>query len=114
LKLHEIDHAYAHAGFGAHFAEAAVDRDTGEVRVRRMLGAFAVSRVLNTKTGRSQTIGGMAWGIGSALLSKIPHATQPILLQNLQNASFSSITNLMRSVYCSADFRCLPWGVGIA
>jgi xanthine dehydrogenase YagR molybdenum-binding subunit len=52
LKLHEIDHAYAHAGFGAHFAEAAVDRDTGEVRVRRMLGVFAVGRVLNTKTAR--------------------------------------------------------------
>jgi xanthine dehydrogenase YagR molybdenum-binding subunit len=66
----ELDHAYAHAGFGAHFAEAAVDRDTGEVRVRRMLGVFAVGRVLNTKTARSQMIGGMAWGIGSALLEE--------------------------------------------
>jgi xanthine dehydrogenase YagR molybdenum-binding subunit len=66
----DLDHAYAHAGFGAHFAEVAVDRDTGEVRVRRMVGVFAVGRVLNTKTARSQMIGGMAWGIGSALLEE--------------------------------------------
>jgi xanthine dehydrogenase YagR molybdenum-binding subunit len=66
----ELDHAYAHAGFGAHFAEAAVDRDTGEVRVRRMLGVFAVGRILNTKTARSQMIGGMTWGIGTALIEE--------------------------------------------
>jgi CO/xanthine dehydrogenase Mo-binding subunit len=34
----ELDTAYAHAGFGVHFAQVGVDRDTGEVRVRRMLG----------------------------------------------------------------------------
>jgi xanthine dehydrogenase YagR molybdenum-binding subunit len=56
LKLHEIDHAYAHVGLRAHFAEEAVGRDTGEVRVRRVLGVFAVGRVLNTRTGRSQTV----------------------------------------------------------
>jgi xanthine dehydrogenase YagR molybdenum-binding subunit len=61
------DNAYAHAGFGAHFVEAAVHRDTGEVRVRRMLGVFAAGRILNAKTGRSQMLGGMTWGIGSAL-----------------------------------------------
>jgi xanthine dehydrogenase YagR molybdenum-binding subunit len=62
-----LDRAYSHAGFGAHFAEVAVDRDTGEVRVRRMLGVFAVGRILNAKTARSQMIGGLTWGIGSAL-----------------------------------------------
>lgn len=63
----DLDHAYAHAGFGAHFAEVGVDRDTGEVRVRRMLGVFAAGRILNAKTARSQAIGGMTWGIGAAL-----------------------------------------------
>ena len=57
----------SHAGFGAHFAEVGVDRDTGEVRVRRMLGVFAAGRILNPKTARSQMIGGMTWGIGAAL-----------------------------------------------
>jgi xanthine dehydrogenase YagR molybdenum-binding subunit len=53
--------------FGAQFAEVGVDRDTGEIRVRRMLGVFGVGRVLNAKTARSQLIGGMIMGIGSGL-----------------------------------------------
>jgi xanthine dehydrogenase YagR molybdenum-binding subunit len=32
-----------------------------------MLGVFAAGRILNAKTARSQAIGGMVWGIGSAL-----------------------------------------------
>ncbi|SHI35967.1 xanthine dehydrogenase family protein molybdopterin-binding subunit [Wenxinia saemankumensis] len=55
------------AGFGAHFAEVAVNEWTGEVRVRRMLGVMAMGRILNEKTARSQAIGGMVWGLGSAL-----------------------------------------------
>jgi xanthine dehydrogenase YagR molybdenum-binding subunit len=45
----------------------AVDVDTGEVRLRRMLGVFAAGRILNLKTATSQVIGGMIWGVGSAL-----------------------------------------------
>jgi xanthine dehydrogenase YagR molybdenum-binding subunit len=66
----ELSSSYSHAGFGAHFVEAAVHRDTGEVRVRRMLGVFAAGRILNPKTARSQMIGGMTWGIGSALMEE--------------------------------------------
>ena len=66
----ELSKSYSHAGFGAHFAEAAVHRDTGEVRVRRMLGVFAAGRIFNAKTARSQMIGGMSWGIGSALMEE--------------------------------------------
>jgi xanthine dehydrogenase YagR molybdenum-binding subunit len=62
-----LDDHYSHAGFGAQFAEVGVDRDTGEVRVRRMLGVFAAGRILNPRTARSQMIGGMTWGIGAAL-----------------------------------------------
>jgi xanthine dehydrogenase YagR molybdenum-binding subunit len=66
----DLDSTYSHAGFGAHFVEVGVDRDTGEVRVRRMLGVFAAGRILNAKTARSQMIGGMTWGIGSALMEE--------------------------------------------
>jgi xanthine dehydrogenase YagR molybdenum-binding subunit len=66
----ELSTSYSHASFGAHFAEAAVHRDTGEVRVRRMLGVFAAGRILNSKTARSQMIGGMTWGSGSALMEE--------------------------------------------
>lgn len=58
---------YAQASYGAFFAEVAVNAYTGETRVRRMTGAFGFGRVLNAKTARSQCLGGMVWGIGSAL-----------------------------------------------
>jgi len=58
---------FSQQSYGAHFSEVGVDIDTGEVRVRRMLGVFAAGRVLNAKTARSQAIGGMVFGIGAAL-----------------------------------------------
>ncbi|MBU7597941.1 xanthine dehydrogenase family protein molybdopterin-binding subunit [Streptomyces sp. P38-E01] len=53
--------------FGAQFAEVAVDPDTGEVRVRRMLGVFAAGQIVNPLTARNQLVGGMTWGISMAL-----------------------------------------------
>jgi xanthine dehydrogenase YagR molybdenum-binding subunit len=53
--------------FGAHFAEVRVDADTGEVRVSRLFGMYAVGRVLNPRTARSQFIGAMTMGMGMAL-----------------------------------------------
>jgi hypothetical protein len=49
-----------HDAFGAHFVEVGAHQDSGEVRVRRMLGVFAAGRILNAKTARSQMIGGGA------------------------------------------------------
>ncbi|GAA0488503.1 xanthine dehydrogenase family protein molybdopterin-binding subunit [Streptomyces sp. NPDC046215] len=63
----EAEPPYAKAAFGAQFAEVRVDRDTGETRVRRLLGVFAAGHVLNARTGRSQLIGGMTMGLGMAL-----------------------------------------------
>jgi xanthine dehydrogenase YagR molybdenum-binding subunit len=67
IKPGKLANGYTQAGFGAHFAEVGVDMDTGEIRVRRMLGVFAAGRILNAKTARSQAIGGMVFGIGAAL-----------------------------------------------
>jgi xanthine dehydrogenase YagR molybdenum-binding subunit len=58
---------YSMEAFGAYFVEARVNEDTGEVRVPRMTGVFAVGRVINAKTARSQFIGGMTRGLGMAL-----------------------------------------------
>lgn len=58
---------YAQSSYGACFAEVGVDIDTGEPRLRRMLGVFAAGRILNAQTARSQAIGGLIWGLGSAL-----------------------------------------------
>ena len=57
----------AQYSYGAHFVELGVDDASGEVRLRRALGAFSFGRVLNPVTARSQLIGGMTYGIGGAL-----------------------------------------------
>jgi len=53
--------------FGAEFVEVRVHRRTREIRVPRIVGAFAAGRIVNPRTARSQLLGGMVWGIGSAL-----------------------------------------------
>jgi xanthine dehydrogenase YagR molybdenum-binding subunit len=67
IKPGDMTKQFSQQSYGAHFAEVAVDMDTGEIRLRRMLGVFAAGRVLNEKTARSQAIGAMVWGVGSAL-----------------------------------------------
>ncbi|MCJ2087924.1 xanthine dehydrogenase family protein molybdopterin-binding subunit [Methylobacterium sp. E-005] len=57
-------------GFGAQFAEVHVHAETGEIRVARLTGAFAAGRILNPLTAKSQLMGGMIWGLGSALLEE--------------------------------------------
>ena len=53
--------------FGAEFVEVRIHSRTREIRVPRITGAFAGGRVINPRTARSQLMGGMIWGISSAL-----------------------------------------------
>jgi xanthine dehydrogenase YagR molybdenum-binding subunit len=57
--------AYA---FGAEFVEVRINRWTREIRVPRLVGAFAAGRIMNPRTARSQLMGGLIWGMSSALL----------------------------------------------
>jgi xanthine dehydrogenase YagR molybdenum-binding subunit len=52
---------------GAEFVEVRVHARTREIRVPRMVGAFAAGRIMNTRTARSQYLGAMIWGLSSAL-----------------------------------------------
>jgi xanthine dehydrogenase YagR molybdenum-binding subunit len=56
--------AYA---FGAHFVEVRVHRRTCEIRVPRVVSAFAAGTIVNPKTAYSQFMGGAIWGLSSAL-----------------------------------------------
>lgn len=53
--------------FGAEFVEVHIHRLTREIRVPRLVGAFAAGRIMNTRTARSQLMGGLIWGMSSAL-----------------------------------------------
>jgi xanthine dehydrogenase YagR molybdenum-binding subunit len=58
---------YAMHAHGAVFAEVKVDPDLGQIRVTRLVGAFAAGRVINPRMVRSQLFGGMIWGVSFAL-----------------------------------------------
>ncbi|WP_213779322.1 xanthine dehydrogenase family protein molybdopterin-binding subunit [Caballeronia sp. dw_276] len=61
---------YAFHSFGAVFAEVHVDADLGTIRVARVVSVYDVGNLLNEKTAHSQLMGGVVWGIGSALTEK--------------------------------------------
>ncbi|VVS97392.1 xanthine dehydrogenase family protein molybdopterin-binding subunit [Rhizobium sp. EC-SD404] len=52
---------------GAQFVEVRIHERTREIRVPRAVGAFAAGRIINPRTAHGQLVGGMIWGIGSAL-----------------------------------------------
>jgi len=56
--------------YGAMFAEARVNRVTGEVRISRFLGSFDCGSILNPKTAASQFRSGIIMGLGMALMEE--------------------------------------------
>ncbi len=57
--------AYA---FGAEFVEVRINKWSHEIRTPRLVGAFAAGHIMNPRTARSQLMGGLIWGMSSALL----------------------------------------------
>ena len=66
----DVAERYAMHAHGAVFAEVKVDPDLGQIRVTRLVGAFAAGRVINPRMVESQFFGAMIWGLGFALHEK--------------------------------------------
>ncbi|MBT9385061.1 xanthine dehydrogenase family protein molybdopterin-binding subunit [Pseudooceanicola sp. CBS1P-1] len=64
---------HAMSSHGAVFAEVKVDPELCQVRVTRLVGAFAAGRIINPRLADSQLYGGMIWGIGMALHEEAHH-----------------------------------------
>jgi xanthine dehydrogenase YagR molybdenum-binding subunit len=79
------DNLHARNTHSAIFAEVKVDEELGIIRVTRVVSAVAAGRILNTKTARSQIMGGVVWGIGMALHEEtlIDHAFGRIMNANI-------------------------------
>jgi xanthine dehydrogenase YagR molybdenum-binding subunit len=65
----ELQHWSMHS-HSALFCEVGVNAITGEIRVRRFLGAFDCGRIINAKTAASQFRGGIVMGLGLALMEE--------------------------------------------
>src|SRR5204863_3945515 len=59
---------HAFQSFGAQFVEVKVDPDIANVRVTRVVSAFDVGKIMNTRTARSQGYSGVIMGLGGALM----------------------------------------------
>jgi xanthine dehydrogenase YagR molybdenum-binding subunit len=53
--------------FGAVFVEVEVDADTHMVKVRRVVGTYDIGTLMNKTTGLNQLVGGIVWGVSTAL-----------------------------------------------
>ncbi|MGF1593749.1 MAG: molybdopterin-dependent oxidoreductase [Kiloniellaceae bacterium] len=68
---------YATYGFAAQIAEVEVDLDLGKVKVRRMAAAHDVGRAVNPTLVEGQIHGGIAQGLGLALMEEyLPGRTE--------------------------------------
>ncbi len=61
---------YAQFGFGAHMAELQIDLELGTVHLRRITAAHDVGRAVNPTLVEGQIEGGVAQGIGMALMEE--------------------------------------------
>lgn len=73
--------------FGAEMVEVRIHKRTREIRVPRIVGAFAAGRVINPMTARSQLMGGMIWGISCGLMeaTEYDRATARVVNRDLQD-----------------------------
>jgi CO/xanthine dehydrogenase Mo-binding subunit len=74
----EAEFEYKHMvyPYGLHLAQVRVDRDTGGVTVERFLVAYDIGRAVNPMLVRGQIEGGVAQGIGGALLEEFLYDEQ--------------------------------------
>ncbi len=97
---------YAINTFGAQFAEVEVDRETGKVRVLKVVAANDVGRLLNWKTLENQCHGGIIQGISFALLEQrvMDRATGRVLTTNMHDYKIPTIRDVPEiEVYIVSD-----------
>lgn len=70
---------YATYAFASHVAEVEVDTFTGEVEVIRIVAAHDVGKAINPENVRGQILGGVAMGLGFAIMEEfVPNSTESL------------------------------------
>jgi CO/xanthine dehydrogenase Mo-binding subunit len=100
-------------GFSAQLAEVEVDRDTGEVRVRRLVIVQDVGRAINPAAVRGQMMGGATQGLGWALFERMEYdAGGQLLTGSWMDYAVPSIAHLpeLETVIVEAPSEHGPFG----
>jgi len=71
LKDLRADRVFPDFTFGTHLCDLEVDLDTGRVELLRYLAAHDVGRAINLRSVEGQIAGGVAQGLGMALLEEV-------------------------------------------
>ncbi len=104
--------------FGFHGAEVEVDEETGEVRVLRIIAAHDVGRVINPLGAQGQVEGGVAQGIGFALIENLFADCGQRLHSNMQDYKIpaaADVPNQVESIFIESHDPNGPFGAkGIA
>jgi CO/xanthine dehydrogenase Mo-binding subunit len=99
-------------GACVHAIEAAVDQETGAVRVTRAVLAVDVGQVINPVALRGQLEGGFVYGLGMALTEDLALADGRVRASNLGDYKLPTIADTppLRIVHLSDDHGAGPYG----
>ncbi|MBY4832984.1 molybdopterin-dependent oxidoreductase [Burkholderia dolosa] len=99
---------YATYAFGAQMAEVAVDCDSGRVRVREVVAAHDVGKMVNPTLLEGQIEGAVAQGVGMALMEKY----RPGQYNNLHDYLIPTVHDMpdVRSIFIEAPTAVGPYG----
>jgi xanthine dehydrogenase YagR molybdenum-binding subunit len=79
---------YAAHAHGAVFAEVKIHPTLGQIRVTRLVGAFAAGAIINPRLVTSQYYGGMIWGVSFALHEHALHDPRTGRVMNANLAEY--------------------------
>lgn len=85
---------YAAYHFGAQVADVLVDRRTGQVTVEHIWAVHDVGRVISPEGARGQVIGGLAQGLGYALLERVDFDHGTVLNPNFDTYLIPTIADV--------------------
>ena len=95
--------------FVAHFAEVAVDRETGQVRLRRIVTAHDVGTIVNPITHQGQIEGGLIQAVGQAMSERIVLKDGAVITAHLGDYKLPTIMDIPE-----LETVLLPGGSGAA
>jgi len=80
--------------FAAHFAEVAVDRETGQVRLRRLVTAHDVGTIINPITHQGQIEGGLIQAVGQAMSEQVVLKEGAVITAHLGDYKLPTIMDI--------------------
>jgi CO/xanthine dehydrogenase Mo-binding subunit len=95
--------------FAAHFAEVAVDRETGQVRLRRLVTAHDVGTIVNPITHQGQIEGGLIQAVGQAMSERIVLKDGAVITAHLGDYKLPTVMDIPE-----LETVLLPGGGGVA